>query len=66
MVRIHSPRPTFSNTHRHFHTRIRVQTGSVVDPTPTPHVDPVGCCSRVSIDLQSDDLDAPRRPDQDV
>ncbi len=35
VVRIHSPRPTFSNTYRHFYYVIRVQTGSILDPILT-------------------------------
>ncbi len=57
MVRIHSPRPTFSNTYRHFHYVIRVQTGSVLDPTLTRRIDSVSRSRRVLIDLPSNDLD---------
>jgi hypothetical protein len=57
VVRIHSPRPTFSNTYRHSHIVIRVQTGSVLDPTLTRVLDSVGRCSLVLIDLPSYDFD---------
>ena len=57
MVRIHSPRPTFSNTYRHFDTVIRVQTGSTVDPILTRVTDSVGRCRRVLIDLPFGDVE---------
>ncbi len=66
MVRIHSPRPTFSKTYRHSGIVIRVQTGSVVDPTRTRMSNSVGRCSRVLMDLLSDDFDDTLRPYQEV
>ena len=57
MVRIHSPRPTFSNTYSHSHIVIRVQTGSVLDPTLTRMSHSVGCCHCVLIDLPPDDFE---------
>ena len=56
MVRIHSPRPNSSKTYRYSHIVIRVQTGSVVAPAPTRMLDSVGRCSRVLIDLLSNDF----------
>ena len=57
MVRIHSPRPTFSITYRQFHLVIRVQTGSTVDPILTRVTDSVGRCRLVLINLPSDDFE---------
>ena len=66
MVRIHSPRPTFSNTYRHSHVVIRVQTGSVLDPTLTRVLHSAGRCPLVLIDLTAEDLDDPLAPYQEV
>ena len=57
MVRIHSPRPNSSNTYSHSHIVVRVQTGSVLDPTLTLHVGSARRCTRVLINFPSDELD---------
>ena len=49
-----------------FPPNTRVQTGSAVDPTLTRMLHPVGRCSLVLIDLQSDDLADPLGSDQEV
>ena len=66
MVRIHSPRPYFSNTYRHFDLSSRVQIGSIVDPILTWVADSVGRCHRVLIDLLSDEVDDFLGPYQEV
>jgi hypothetical protein len=66
VVRIHSPRPTFSNTYRHFQYSDRVQTGSVLDPILTRQLHSAGLCRRVLIDLPFADIDGPLGPDQEV
>ncbi len=55
-----------SNTYRHSHIVIRVQTGSILDPTRTRTLHSVGSCSRVFIDLPSDDSEDPLGPYQEV
>ena len=57
VVRIHSPRPNFSKTYRHFQYSGRVQTGSVLDHTLTRMSHSLGRCHRVLVDLQPDASD---------
>ncbi len=66
MVRIHSPRPTFSNTYRHFQCSDRVQAGSTVDPILTRILHSGGRCRRVLTDLRPDDFDDRLGPYQEV
>jgi len=66
VVRIHSPRPTFSNTYRHSGISIRVQTVSAVDPTLTRILHSVARCRLVLIDLLSGDFDDLLGRDQEV
>jgi hypothetical protein len=66
VVRIHSPRPPFSNTYRHSHYNGRIQAGSGVDPTLTRMSDSAGRCHRVLISLLSDDFNDPLSLDQEV
>jgi hypothetical protein len=66
VVRIHSPRPTFSNTYRHSHLKSGSTQGPFLDPTLTQMLHSLGCCRRVLIDLLSDDIEDPLSPYQEV
>ena len=66
MVRIHSPRPTFSKTYRQQPKTPGSEKGPFLDPTSSPHVGRCCRCSRVLIDLPSDDFDDLLGSDQEV
>jgi hypothetical protein len=64
VVRIHSPRPTLQTDTKHRHQGPK--RGPFLDPSLTRIWYFVGRCSRVLIDLPSDELEDPRRTDQEV
>jgi hypothetical protein len=66
VVRIHSPRPTFSNTYRHFQYSDRVQTGSILDPILTRMPRCAGRCRRVLFNLMPADFEDPLGSYQEV
>ncbi len=66
MVRIHSPRPTFSNTYSRMIKTSGSKKGPFLDPTLTRTPHSVGRCHCVLIDLHFSDCEDILGPYQEV